>query len=162
MIKLLVQGDFWAAPPLPLPEVSTRSKNDSGRPPKPAISLESCHAVDVLREAFARYGTPEIINTDQSSQFTADEFVQLVINQGCRFSMDVQGAWRDNIFVERLWKTVKYEEVYLYASDSVNEARRSIIRYPGWYNHSRPHSSINQKTPSEADEALLPSMRLAA
>lgn len=129
---------------------------------KLAISLESCHAVDVLREAFARYGTPEIINTDQGSQFTADEFVQLVIHQGCRFSMDGRGAWRDNIFVERLWRTVKYEEVYLYAYDSVNEARRSIIRYLEWYNNSRPHSSLNKKTPSEAYEALLPSMRLAA
>lgn len=75
-----------------------------------AITLEACHAVAVLEEAFARHGTPEIINTDQGSQFTAEEFVQAVKDRGCRLSMDGRGAWRDNIFVERLWRTVKYEE----------------------------------------------------
>jgi len=79
---------------------------------KIAITLEACHAVDVLNEAFNRHGTPEIVNTDQGSQFTAAEFVQAVEAQGCRVSMDGRGAWRDNVFVERLWKTVKYERVY--------------------------------------------------
>ena len=95
---------------------------------KVAITLESCHAVDVLQEAFTRHGSPEIVNTDQGSQFTADEFVQAVKNNGCKISMDGRGAWRDNVIVERLWKSVKYERVYLYAYDSVIEARKSITK----------------------------------
>ena len=94
-----------------------------------AITLEACQAVEVLKEAFVRHGTPEIINTDQGSQFTADEFVQAVKDQGCRLSMDGRGAWRDNIFVERLWRSVKYEEVYLHAYASVKEARTAIMGY---------------------------------
>ncbi|KAB2891240.1 MAG: transposase family protein [Desulfobulbaceae bacterium] len=81
---------------------------------KIAITLESCHAVEVLLEAFTHHGRPEIINTDQGSQFTADEFVRTVKEQGCRLSLDGRGAWRDNIFVERLWKSVKYERVAYY------------------------------------------------
>ena len=90
---------------------------------KVAITLEACHAVDVLQEAFNRHGKPEIVNTDQGSQFTAHEFAQTVKEQGCNLSMDGRGAWRDNVFVERLWKSVKYERVYLHAYDSVTEAR---------------------------------------
>ena len=91
---------------------------------KIAITLEACHAVDVLQEAFNlnHHGTPEIVNTDQGSQFTAEEFVQAVQDRGCKLSMDGRGAWRDNVFVERLWRSVKYEEVYLHAYDSVAEA----------------------------------------
>ena len=88
---------------------------------KVAITLEACHAVDVLQEAFSRHGRPEIVNTDQGSQFTAHEFVQAVKNRGCKPSMDGRGAWRDNVLVERLWKSVKYERVYLHAYDSVTE-----------------------------------------
>lgn len=80
---------------------------------KVAISLESCYAVDVLQDAFIRYGTPEIVNTDQDSQFTAQEFVKAVEEKGCRLSMDGRRAWRDNVFVERLWKSVKYERHYM-------------------------------------------------
>ena len=80
---------------------------------KVAITLEACHAVDVLQDAFNRYGTPEIVNTDQGSQFTAIEFVTAVRDRGCRLSMDGRGAWRDNVVVERLWKTVKYERAYI-------------------------------------------------
>ena len=129
---------------------------------KVAITLESSHAVEVLQEAFNRHGTPEIVNTDQGSQFTAYEFVQTVKNHGCKLSMDGRGAWRDNIFVERLWKTVKYERVYLYAYDSVTEARSSIMQYLDWYNQSRPHSRLNRKTPNEAYGMMLPSVELAA
>ena len=127
-----------------------------------AITLEACHAVAVLEEAFARHGTPEIINTDQGSQFTAEEFVQVVKDRGCRLSMDGRGAWRDNIFVERLWRTVKYEEVYLHAYDSVREARTSIQRYLDWYNRFRPHSSLDRQTPEEAYIAMLPAVQAAA
>ena len=129
---------------------------------KLAITLEAIHAVEVLQEAFIRHGEPEIINTDQGSQFTAHEFVQAVKNQGCQLSMDGRGAWRDNIFVERLWKTIKYERVYLYAYDTVSEARSSIMQYLAWYNQSRPHARLNKMTPDEAYEMMLPAVNLAA
>jgi len=129
---------------------------------KIAITLEAVHAVEVLQDAFNRYGKPEIINTDQGSQFTAYEFVQAVKSRGCRLSMDGRGAWRDNIFVERLWKTIKYERVYLYAYDSVSEARSSIMQYLAWYNQSRPHSKLDKMTPDEAYGMMLPAVNLAA
>jgi len=129
---------------------------------KVAITLEACHAVDVLQEAFNRYGTPEIVNTDQGSQFTAQQFVDAVKSHGCQLSMDGRGAWRDNVFVERLWKSVKYERVYLHAYDSVSAARASILEYLDWYNRSRPHSSLGKRTPDEAYTALLPAVKLAA
>jgi putative transposase len=129
---------------------------------KVAITLETCHAVDVLQEAFTRHGKPEIVNTDQGSQFSAHAFVHAVKEQGCKLSMDGRGAWRDNVFVERLWKSVKYERVYLYAYDSVAEARTSITQYMGWYNQSRPHSSLGKKTPDEAYAVMLPTVKLAA
>lgn len=129
---------------------------------KVAITLEACHAVDVLQEAFTHHGTPKIVNTDQGSQFTAHEFVQAVKDQGCKISMDGRGAWRDNVFVERLWKSVKYERVYLHAYDSVTEARISIMQYMDWYNGSRPHSSLGKKTPNEAYTVMLPTVELAA
>jgi putative transposase len=132
-----------------------------------AITLEACHAVAVLQEAFARHGTPAIINTDQGSQFTADEFIQAVQGQGCRLSMDGREAWRDIIFVERLWQTVKHEEVYLHAYDSVSEARTSIMGYLDWYNRSRPHSRLHRsrlhrQTPDEAYVTMLPAVQSAA
>jgi putative transposase len=127
-----------------------------------AITLETCHAGDVLQEAFTRYGIPEMVNTDQGSQFSAQEFVHAVKEQGCKFSMDGRGAWRDNVFVERLWKSVKYERVYLHAYDSVIEARQSIMQYMDWYNQSRPHSSLDKPTPDEAYAVMLPTGKLAA
>ena len=129
---------------------------------KVAITLEACHAVDVLQEAFSRHGRPEIVNTDQGSQFTAHEFVQAVKNRGCKPSMDGRGAWRDNVLVERLWKSVKYERVYLHAYDSVTEARASIMQYMDWYNQSRPYSSLEKKTPDEAYAVMLPTVERAA
>ena len=99
---------------------------------------------------------------DQGSQFTAHEFVQAVREQGCNLSMDGRGAWRDNVFVERLWKSVKYERVYLHAYDSIAEARVSIMQYMDWYNRSRPHSSLGKKTPDEAYAVMLPTVELAA
>ena len=129
---------------------------------KVAITLEACHAVDVLQEAFDRHGTPEIVNTDQGSQFTAHEFVQAVKDRGCKLSMDGRGAWRDNIFVERLWRSVKYERVYLHAYDSVSQAKTSIMEYVGWYNRLRPHSSLGRKTPDEIYNVMLPTVKQAA
>ena len=127
-----------------------------------AITVEACHAVDVLHEAFTRHGTPEIVNTDQGSQFTAQAFVHAVKDRGCHLSMDGRGAWRDNVFVERLWKSVKYEQVYLHAYDSVTEARQSIMQYLDWYNRARPHSSLDRHTPDEAYAVMLPTGKLAA
>ena len=129
---------------------------------KVAITLETCHAVAVLQEAFTLHGKPEIVNTDQGSQFSAQAFVRAVKEQGCKLSMDGRGAWRDNVFVERLWKSVKYERVYLYAYDSVTEARTSITQYLSWYNQSRPHSSLGKQTPDEAYAVMLPTGKLAA
>ena len=127
-----------------------------------AITLAACHAVEVLQEAFTRHGKPEIVNTDQGSQFTAQAFVHAVKDRGCHLSMDGRGAWRDNVFVERLWKSVKYERVYVHAYDSVIEARQSIMPYMDWYNHSRPQSSLDKQTPHEAYAVMLPTGKLAA
>ena len=129
---------------------------------KITITLEACHAVEVLQQAFNRHGVPDIINTDQGSQFTAEEFVKAVKDSGCRLSMDGRGSWRDNVIVERLWKTVKYERVYLHAYDSINEARKSIIDYLEWYNRCRPHSKLDKRTPDEAYTVMLPTVEQAA
>lgn len=127
-----------------------------------AITLEACPAVEVRHEAFMRHGTPEMVNTDQGSQFTAQAFVQTVKGQGCHLSMDGRGAWRDHMFVERLWKSVKCERVYLHAYDSVTEARQSITQCLDWYNRARPHSSLDKQTPDEAYAVMLPTGKLAA
>jgi putative transposase len=127
-----------------------------------ATTLEACHAVEALEQALARYGTPEIVNTDQGSQFTAEAFTNAVLARRSNMSMDGRGAWRDNVFVERLWRTIKYEEIYLKAYDSVAEARQCISRFIDWYNHGRPHSSFDRRPPMAAYQALLPAARLAA
>ena len=129
---------------------------------KVAITLEACHAREIMQEAFARYGTPEIVNTDQGSQFTAEEFTDLVLAKGCKLSMDGRGAWRDNVFVERVWRSVKYERVYLKAYDSVSAARADIAEYMAWYNTGRPHSRLDRVTPEQAYLNLLPKLAEAA
>ena len=127
-----------------------------------AITLEAVHAREVIEQAFARYGTPEIVNTDQGSQFTAEEFTDVVLARGCKLSMDGRGAWRDNVFVERLWRSVKYESVYLMAYDGVSAARSSIAQYFEWYNTERAHSRLDRATPDEKYLAALPPMKQAA
>jgi putative transposase len=129
---------------------------------KVAVTLEACHAADILKEAFARYGTPEIVNTDQGSQFTAEEFTSTVLQQGCKLSMDGKWAWRDNVFVERVWRSAKYEEIYLHAYDGVSQARSAIAKYFNWYNRGRPHSKLERKTPDEAYGLLMPALAQAA
>ena len=91
--------------------------------------MEAAFCVETLEDALARHGKPDIFNTDQGSQFTGSAFTGVLANNGIAISMDGKGAWRDNVFVERLWRSVKYEEVYLRAYDSVSEARASIGRY---------------------------------
>jgi putative transposase len=127
-----------------------------------AITLEAIHAVEALQEAFNRFGTPDIINTDQGSQFTAQEFVDLVLSSGARLSMDGRGAWRDNVFVERVWRSVKYERVYLRAYETVREARQDIAEYITWYNTDRGHSSLQDKTPQQTWLTGLPAFIEAA
>jgi putative transposase len=129
---------------------------------KVAVTLEACHAKEIIEQVFARYGTPEIVNTDQGSQFTAEEFTAAVLKRGCKLSMDGRGAWRDNVFVERLWRSVKYERVYLSAYDSVSAARADIANYFHWYNTDRAHSSLNELTPEQAYLHLIPKLAEAA
>lgn len=115
-----------------------------------SITMEAAFCVEALEEALAKYGRPEIFNTDQGSQFTSLDFTGVLTAAGVAISMDGKGAWRDNVFVERLWRTIKYEEVYLRAYDSVSQARASISRYLAFYNQRRPHSSLDGRTPDEA------------
>jgi putative transposase len=129
---------------------------------KVAITLEACHAVEIIEEAFARFGLPEIVNTDQGSQFTASDFTDAVLNKGCKLSMDGRGAWRDNVFVERVWRSAKYERIYLQAYDSVAAARADIADYFNWYNTERPHSSLDRITPEQTYLKLLPKLAEAA
>lgn len=110
-------------------------------------TLTADFCLEAVEEAIARYGTPEIFNTDQGSQFTSAAFIGLLKERNIRISMDGRGAWRDNVFVERLWKSIKYEEVYLHAYDCVSAARAGIARYVLFYNTRRPHSSLDRQTP---------------
>ena len=115
-----------------------------------SITMEAGFCVEALEEAIAKHGKPEIFNSDQGSQFTSEAFTGVLETNGIAISMDGKGAWRDNVFVERLWRSVKYEEVYLKAYDTVAEARASLGRYLDFYNRQRPHSSLDRKTPDEA------------
>lgn len=113
-----------------------------------SITLDADFCVDMLREA-VRYAVPEIFNSDQGSQFTSDEFTGVLRDHGVRISMDGRGRAYDNIFVERLWRTVKYEEVYLKEYDGVRDAKAQLKRYFDFYNNERSHQSLGYKTPAE-------------
>ena len=126
-----------------------------------SITMEASFCVETLNDAMARHGKPEIFNTDQGSQFSGSAFTRVLASNDIAISMDGKGAWRDNVFVERLWRSVKYEEVYLRAYDSVSDARASIGRYLDFYNGRRPHSSLDGMTPDQAYFTPLP-FRLAA
>ena len=115
-----------------------------------SITMEAAFCVETLEDALACHGKPDIFNTDQGSQFTGGAFTGALASRGIAISMDGKGAWRDNVFVERLWRSVKYEEVYLKAYDSVSEARASIGCYLDFYNRRRPHSSLDRRTPDQA------------
>ena len=121
-----------------------------------SITLEAAFCVEALEEALARHGRPEVFNTDQGSQFTSLDFTSVLLKAGIAISMDGKGSWRDNVFVERLWRSIKYEEVYLRAYDTVSEARASIGRYFAFYNGRRPHSSRGRQTPDQAYFTRLP------
>ena len=128
-----------------------------------SITLEADFCLEAVEEALARHDKPEIFNTDQGSQFTSTDFTELLLKHKIAISMDGKGAWRDNVFVERLWRTIKYEEVYLRAYNNVPEARASLGRYiDGFYNMERPHSSLDGQTPDKAYFKSLPAIPQAA
>jgi len=119
-------------------------------------SLTADFCIEALEEAITRYGVPEIMNTDQGSQFTGTEFIDTLTQHAIRISVDGKGCWRDNVFVERLWKTIKYEEVYLHAYDTVSAANESLARYVSFYNGRRPHTALDRQTPDAAYFNQLP------
>jgi putative transposase len=121
-----------------------------------SITMEADFCVEALEEALAKHGKPEIFNTDQGSQFTGAAFTGVLTKNAIAISMDGKGSWRDNVFVQRLWRSVKYEEVYLRAYRGVGEARASIARYLAFYNERRPHSSLDRRTPDKVYFASQP------
>ena len=112
-------------------------------------SLDTVFCVDALQEALDKYGTPEIFNTDQGSQFTSEDFTGVLKDAEIRISMDGKGRWMDNVFIERLWRSLKYEEVSLKAYDTVSEARTGIGEWIRFYNHERTHQSLDRQTPEQ-------------
>jgi len=121
-----------------------------------SISMDTAFCTEAVEEAIAKYGKPEIFNTDQGSQFTSSAFTGLLLEHGIRLSMDGKGCWRDNVFIERVWRSIKYEEVYLHAYETVSAAREGIGRYINFYNTRRPHSSHQARTPDVVYFASLP------
>ena len=117
-------------------------------------TLDTGFCIEALREALSRFGRPGIFNTDQGSQFTSADFTHVLLKAGIKISMDGKGRCIDNIFVERLWRSLKYEEVYLNAYDSLIEARAGIGRYFRFFNHKRPHSSLGYQTPATFYESM--------
>ena len=112
-----------------------------------SITMDTSFCIEALDEALSQYGRPEIFNTDQGSQFTSEAFTGRLKEEGIQISMDGKGRWCDNVFVERLWRSLKYEHVYLHAYESVSEARGKIASYIQFYNSRRPHSSLGVQTP---------------
>ena len=124
------------------------------------LTIDFC--LEAVQEAVTRNGRPEIFNTDQGCQFTSAEFTGLLKDNGIQISMDGKGCWRDNVFVERLWKSVKYEEVFLKAYDSVADAKAGLGGYLTFYNTRRPHSALDGKTPDTIYFTGLPVMEVVA
>jgi putative transposase len=114
-----------------------------------SITMDVSFCLEALDEALSRYGKPEIFNTEQGSQFTSEAFTGRLKKEGIDISMDGKGRWADNVFVERFWRSIKYEEVYLHAYESVSIARAGIGRYIVFFNQKRPHSSLNRQTPDQ-------------
>lgn len=110
-------------------------------------SLSTDFCLEAVEDAIAKHGVPEVFNTDQGSQFSSSAFVGLLQQHGIRRSMDGKGCWRGNVIVERFWKSIKYEEVYLHAYDSVSAAKAGIERYVRFYNSRRPHKALDRRTP---------------
>jgi putative transposase len=128
---------------------------------KVSITMDVHFCLEAVEEAISRYGAPEIMNTDQGSQFTSQAFVGLLKGHDIQISMDGKGSWRDNVFIERLWRSVKYEDVYLRAYESVSAVRAGLNRYFHFYNSRRPHSSLDGQTPDQVYFNALPQLRAA-
>ena len=127
-----------------------------------SITLDTAFCIEAVQEAMAKYGKPEIFNTDQGSQFTSLAFIKMLKDADIAISMDGKGAWRDNVFVERLWRSIKYEEVYLHAYINVPEARSGIGKYLKFYNTKRPHSALDRMTPDQVYFNQMKSLKIAA
>ena len=125
-------------------------------------TLDASFCTEALEEALRKYGTPEIFNTDQGSQFTSDAFTDILINNGISISMDGKGRWVDNVYVERLWRSVKYEDIHLKAYGSITETRRGLAAYFEFYNNRRRHQGLDYRTPDEVYLTTLPPMQVAA
>jgi putative transposase len=128
---------------------------------KVSITMDVHFCLEAVEEAISRYGTPEIMNTDQGSQFTSQAFTGLIKENGIKISMDGKGSWRDNVFIERLWRSVKYEDIYLRAYGSVSEVKTGLNQYFNFYNTRRPHSSLDGKTPDQVYFNTLPQIKAA-
>jgi putative transposase len=126
-----------------------------------SITMDTSFCIEALDEAIEKHGRPEIFNTDQGSQFTSKAFTGRLKKEGIQISMDGKGRWADNVFVERLWRSLKYEQVYLHAYESVAEARIKIGRYFDFYNSQRPHSSLQAQTPNQVYFNRPPEQRAA-
>jgi putative transposase len=118
-------------------------------------TLDASFCLEALEEALDNYGKPEIFNTDQGAQFTSEDFTGLLIENGVKISMDGKGRWMDNVFIERLWRNVKYEEVYIKAYGSISEARSELKKYFKFYNQRRRHQGLDDLTPDEVYFATL-------
>ena len=125
-------------------------------------TLTTDFCLEAVQDALAHYGMPEIFNTDQGCQFTSQEFIGLLNHHGIQISMDGKGCWRDNVFVERLWKSIKYEEVYLHAYETVGAAHQGLARYLTFYNQTRSHRTLDGQTPDGVYFDNLPTRRTAA
>jgi putative transposase len=128
---------------------------------KVSITMDVHFCLEAVEEAIERYGTPEIMNTDQGSQFTSQAFTGLLKEHEIKISMDGKGSWRDNVFIERLWRSVKYEDIYLRAYDSASAVRSGLNRYFNFYNSRRPHSSLDGQTPDQVYFNSLPQTKAA-
>ena len=125
-------------------------------------TLDVTFCTDALEEAIMRFGVPDIFNTDQGSQFTSEAFTELLKTQGIKISMDGRGRWLDNVFVERLWRSVKYEDVYLKAYDSIPAVRQGLTTYFEFYNCKRRHQGLDRKTPDSVYWSMLPQKQVVA
>jgi len=124
-------------------------------------TLDASFCTEALEEAISKYGVPEIFNTDQGSQFTSDAFIGILKSHEIAISMDGKGRWLDNVFIERLWRSVKYEDVYLKAYGSLTEVRQGLREYFEFYNFHRRHQSLDRRTPDDVYWSTLPKMQVA-
>ena len=124
-------------------------------------TLDVTFCIEALEEALLRFGTPEIFNTDQGSQFTSEAFTEILKARGVQISMDGRGRWLDNVFIERLWRSVKYEDVYLKAYESIPETREGLTEYLSFYNSKRRHQGLDRQTPDSVYWSTLPQQRIA-